>query len=93
MKTFDTILPRVPLVGVLSGFISHLAILVTRPDGVVIIRMQEQPSFFEGKYTVEKLAQMDKGEEMRVLLSLLAMALQERRKRRKKLRQCLSAGL
>ena len=78
IKVADAILDQIPLVGLISGYIFHPAYLVSRPDGTAVMRLEKQPAFFEGKFKIEKKADLDPTEEQRVLLSLLMMILLER---------------
>ena len=79
-KVFDSLLGEVPLLGMFSGYFFHPAYLVKRPDETVVLRMQKQPAFFEGKFIIEKHAEMNEREELRALLSLIMMILLERRR-------------
>jgi uncharacterized protein YxjI len=77
-KVFDTLLGEVPLVGIFTGFFFHPSYLVTRPDGMPVMRLQKQRAFFEGKFIIEKLAELHPIEETRTLLGLIMMILLER---------------
>ena len=79
-KVLDSVLGEIPLVGMLTGYVFHPAYLVARTDGAVILRLQKQPAFFEGKFTIEQKADFGPGEEARALLGLLMMVLLERTK-------------
>lgn len=79
-KVFDSLLGEVPLLGMFSGYFFHPAYLVKRPDETVVMRMQKQPAFFEGKFIIEKHAEMNEREELRAVLSLIMMVLLERRR-------------
>jgi uncharacterized protein YxjI len=76
----DGCLTSIPIVGMFAGYFFHPAFLVSRPDGNVVMRIQKQPAFFEGKFTIEKLAAVSDLEENRVLLSMLMMTLLERQR-------------
>ena len=77
-KVFDSLLGEVPIVGMFTGYFFHPAYRVTRPDGTMVLRIEKQPAFFEGKFVVEKHAEMSPVEETRALLSLVMMLLLER---------------
>jgi hypothetical protein len=47
-------------------------------DGTPIMQLKKQAAFFEGKFTIEKLAEMDETEEMRAFMAILMMTLLER---------------
>jgi len=69
---------QIPIVGLFAGYVFHPAYLIARPDETVIMRVQKQPAFFEGKFTIEKMAELSDAEEKRVMLSVLMMLLLER---------------
>lgn len=78
VKLLDGLFSSIPIVGWFSGYVFHPAFLVSRPDGEVVMRLEKQPAFFEGRFTIKKQAGLDEEEERRVLLSLLMMILLER---------------
>jgi hypothetical protein len=78
IRFWDSMLQEVPILGLFSGYILHPKYTVTRPDGALVMRMSKMPAFFEGKFTVEKLATISELEEQRALLSLIMMILLER---------------
>jgi uncharacterized protein YxjI len=78
IKVLDALLGEVPVLGMLTGYFLHPAYLVSRPDGTVLMRLQKQQAFFEGRYGVEKRSELEALEETRILLSLIMMVLLER---------------
>lgn len=78
VKVLDALIGEIPFVGMFTGYLFHPAYLVSRPDGTVVMRLEKQPAFFEGKFTLEKQADLTPDEETRALLSLLMMVLLER---------------
>lgn len=78
IKVFDSLLGQLPVVGALTGYLFHPAYLVTRQDGTALLRMEKRPAFFEGKFSVEKRAELAPAEETRALLGMLTMVLLER---------------
>ena len=79
-KVFDALLGEVPVVGMFTGYMFHPAYLVTRSDGTSLLRLEKQPAFLEGKFRIDKQAEMGADEETRALLSLIMMVLLERRR-------------
>jgi len=78
-KVFDSLLGEVPILGMFTGYFFHPAYRVTRPDGTtMLMRLEKQPAFFEGKFVIEKHAELAPHEEIRALLSLIMMILLER---------------
>ena len=78
IKVFDSLLGEVPVVGMFSGYLFHPAYLVQRADDTTIMRLEKQPAFLEGKFRIDKQAEMSQDEETRALLSLIMMILLER---------------
>lgn len=78
VKVVDSLVGEVPIVGMFSGYFFNPSYLVSRIDGTPLARLQKQPAFFEGKFQLTPLAQLDDEQEARVLLSLLTMTLLER---------------
>lgn len=77
-KVLDSLVGEVPVLGMFTGYLFHPAYLVTRQNGAVVMRLEKQPAFFEGKFIIEKQAELAQAEEERALLSLLMMILLER---------------
>jgi len=78
VKILDALFTSIPIVGMFSGYVFHPAYLVSRPEGEVVMRLEKLPAFFEGKFKIEKKADLEATEETRALLSLLMMLLLER---------------
>ncbi len=78
IKVLDAFFSELPIIGAFSGYIFHAVYLVSRSDDSVVMRLEKQPAFFEGKFLVEKKAQLSEAEEQRALLSLVMMLLLER---------------
>lgn len=79
-KVLDGLFGEIPIVGMFSGYVFHPAYNVMRPDHTVVMTLEKQPAFFEGRYKIEKLAPLNESEETRILLALLMMVLLERRR-------------
>lgn len=77
-KVGDALFGEIPIVGMFSGYLFHPEYLVAREDGTPVMRLKKQPAFFQGKFSIEKLAELGKEEETRILLSLIMMVLLER---------------
>ena len=78
VKVLDGLIRQIPIIGLISGFILHPVYLVSRTDGLVVMRLEKQPSFFESKFAIRKDTELDERGELRVLLSLIMMILLER---------------
>lgn len=78
VRMADGCLNSIPIVSLFTGYFLHPAYLVTRNDGAVVMKIQKQPAFFEGKFKIERLLSLDELEEQRILLSIMMMTLLER---------------
>ncbi|MFN2271782.1 MAG: hypothetical protein ACK2US_13150 [Anaerolineae bacterium] len=74
----DSILEQIPLVSIATSYLLHPKYLISRADGTPVRRLTKQPAFFEGKFRLDKLADISEAEERRAILSLLMMVLLER---------------
>jgi uncharacterized protein YxjI len=77
-KVLDGFLCSIPLIGFISGYICHPTYLANRADGTPVMRVRKQPAFFEGKFTIEKLADLSPQEEVNLIYSFLMLLLLER---------------
>lgn len=79
-KVFDSILGEIPGLGMLTGYLFHPSYIVTRPNGTEVVRLKKEPSFFGRKFSIDKLATFESGEEERILLGLMMLILLERQR-------------
>ncbi len=76
---FDGLFSEIPIIGALSGYVFNPKFNVLDSEGKSLVRVTKKPSFFETKFTIEKLDETLTGEaEWRILLSILMMSLLER---------------
>lgn len=78
VKIIDGLVGEIPIIGMFTGYLFHPAYLVSTPGGTVVMRLEKQPAFLEGKFVIESKMPLPEKEERRVLLSLLMMLLLER---------------
>jgi hypothetical protein len=78
IKFLDGLIGEIPVIGMLTGYFFHPAYMVVRQDGTAVMRLEKQPAFLEGRYSIEKLASLSEPEEIRVLLGLLMVVVLER---------------
>lgn len=79
-KVLDNLLGEVPVLGMFTGYLFHPAYIVSRANAAPALRIVKQPAMFEGKFRIERLAQLGETEERLALLSLLMMVLLERKR-------------
>lgn len=78
VKVVDSLLGEIPLIGMFTGYFFNPAYIVSRVDNTPVARLQKQPAFFEGIFSIELLNPVSEEDEVRVLLSSLTMTLLER---------------
>ena len=78
IRFLDALFTSIPCIGLCSGFVFHPSYLITKLDGTEMMRVKKKPALFEGKFKIEKLAEMSEFEEMQMLLSIMMMLLLER---------------
>ena len=79
-KVCDSLFSEIPILGIFSGYVFHPEYLVAREDGTSVMRLKKEPAFFQGKFSIDKLAPVSAEEETRILLSLIMMVLLERQR-------------
>ena len=77
-KVMDGVLGGIPVLGMFSGYFFHPSYVATRADGTPVMRVKKQAAFFEGKFTIEKLADLSPQEEVNLIYSFLMLLLLER---------------
>jgi len=80
VKVADSLLGEIPILGMFSGYFFHPSYLATRADGVPAMRLTKQAAFFEGRFQIEKLADLTPREELNLFLSFLMLVLLERKR-------------
>ena len=80
IKVLDSLLSQIPLLGIFTGYFFNPSYSVSRPDGTVVAQLKKTASFWGRRFSVQKLAEFEIGEEERIVLSLMMMILLERRK-------------
>ena len=79
-KVGDALFGEIPVLGMFAGYVFHPAYTITRPDGAEVLRVTKQRAMWEGKYSVEKRADLPAEDEGLSILSVLMMLLLERRR-------------
>ena len=81
VKVFDGIFGELPLIGILAGYFFNPTYLVTRTNGLPVVLLTKEKSFFGRRFKVDKLAEFSStGEENRIMLGLMMMILLERQR-------------
>lgn len=80
IKVADSIIGDIPIVGMFSGYFLHPSYQASRRDGTPAMRLTKQPAFWEGRFLIEKTADLTPREELNLFLSFLMLILLERRR-------------
>ena len=80
IKVADSLVGEIPIVGMFTGYVFNPSYIISKPDGTPVARLQKQPAFFEGKFQLSSLAQINEEEETQILLGGLMTILLERRR-------------
>ena len=79
-KVGDALFGEIPILGIFSGYVFNPSYVLTNASGAPLMRLSKQPAFMEGKFRIEKLAELSETDETRAVLSFLMMVLLERRR-------------
>jgi len=79
-KVFDVLLSEIPLLGIFTGYLFNPKYGVKTAEDNTIARLSKQPSFFGRKFKLDKLTEIEEGDDERLMLSLMMMVLLERRR-------------
>ncbi len=77
-KLLDGFIGEIPILGLFSGYMLHPRYAATRADGTPVLRLTKRNAFFEGRFELEKLAELSDGEQTALMLGFLMMNLLER---------------
>jgi hypothetical protein len=80
VKVGDALFGEIPVIGIFSGYLFNPSYVITNTAGAPLMRLSKQPAFFEGRFRVEKLAELSPADETRAVLAFLMMVLLERRR-------------
>jgi hypothetical protein len=80
IKVLDGFLGELPIIGMFTGYFLHPCYLANRSDGSLAMSITKQPAFWEGRFQIEKSADLTPREELNLFLSFLMLILLERRR-------------
>jgi uncharacterized protein YxjI len=78
VKVADAVLGDIAVIGMFSGYFFNPSYTIKRTDGTEVMRLKKQKSFWEGKFILEKLTELDETEELRALMAIIMATLLER---------------
>ena len=76
-RILDAIFERIPIVGLLSGYIANPTYIVNDSSGNAVMRLRKNPSLFESNFSIESLSELSDPKQIQILLSLLMFVLLE----------------
>lgn len=80
-KFWDAMLGEVPVVSMFTGYMFNPKYIVKRSGtDNAVIRLSKEKSFFGRRFKVDKLANLEEGEDERLMLGLMMLSLLERRR-------------
>jgi hypothetical protein len=79
-KVFDSLLGEIPIIGIFTGYFLHPSYIASGSDGAPVMTLTKQPAFWEGRFKIEKNADLSPHEELNLFLSFLMLVLLERRR-------------
>lgn len=80
-KICDSFLSEIPILGMLSSYLFHPKYGATSVENEqVVMRLTKKPAFFEGKFELEKLEDINNEQEVNLLLSFIMLMLLERKR-------------
>lgn len=80
VKVMDGVLSEIPVLGAFTGYFFNPSYTIKRPDGTQVATFTKKPSFFGRSFSLTQDAEFEHGEEERIHLGLMMMALLERRR-------------
>jgi uncharacterized protein YxjI len=78
VKLVDGFLGEIPILGMFTGYFLHPAYTISRANGTPLLHIEKRAAFFEGKFIIQKQAELTSEEETRALLGTIMMVLLER---------------
>jgi uncharacterized protein YxjI len=79
IKFVDGLIDSIPVVGLFTGYFLHPRYAILR-NGSTVLTFTKTPSFIEGRFVIEKQADISGEDEMRAVLSVLMFVLLERKR-------------
>src|SRR5215218_6298704 len=65
VKVGDALFGEIPILGIFSGYVFNPSYLLSNAAGASLMRLSKQPAFREGRFRVERLAEMSEADETR----------------------------
>ncbi len=73
-------LGSIPVISYLAIYYINPTYLIQHANGTNAFRVSKRPSFFEGRFTIEELGELEESDELRAVLSLIMMVILEKKR-------------
>jgi len=80
VKVIDSVVGQIPILSMFTGYMFNPSYIVTNLNDEVIVRIKKEASFFGRKFQINKIQEIEKDDEERIVLGLMMMMLLERRR-------------
>jgi uncharacterized protein YxjI len=80
VKLLDGLVGNVPIVGMFSGFFLHPSYIAKRTDGTIVMRLKKETAFWEGRFRLDRLSDLNVDEENSLIFAFLMVNLLERQR-------------
>lgn len=77
VRLLDNVLSGIPIIGGFTGYFTNPSYLITDSNGNAVMRLKKKPALWEGKFSIESIAETDPQQQIRILVALLMMTLLE----------------
>ena len=77
IRFLDSFFSGLPIIGIFAGYFTNPSYIITDPDDNAVMRLKKKPALWEGKFSIESLAEIDSQQQIRILVALLMMTLLE----------------
>ncbi len=79
-KVLDGIFGQIPIIGFFTGYVFHPSYGATNNAGEISMRLEKKPAFWEGRFQIEKAANLSPREELKLILAYMMMVMLERKR-------------
>jgi hypothetical protein len=80
VKLLDGLVGGIPIVGMFSGFFLHPSYIAKRSDGTLVMRLKKETAFWEGRFRLDQISELNADEENSLIFAFLMVNLLERQR-------------
>lgn len=77
IRFMDSVFSGLPIIGIFAGYFTNPSYIITGSNGNAVMRLKKKPALWEGKFSIESIAETDPQQQIRILVALLMMTLLE----------------